>query len=97
MFRTPTGQTGKDAYSYELAAIANTKRELDSRFVRLLTAMKEELPESAEYDQSIASERFPHAILTADKDTIVKQLSMFESVDTFSIGWVQEMLKTLRP
>lgn len=97
MFRTPTGQTGKDAYVYELAAIANEKRELDKRFLRLLTIMKTELPESAEYDMSIATEEFPEAFLTADKDTIVRQLSMYEQADRFSIEWVQEMLATLRP
>lgn len=45
LFRTRTGQTGRDAYINEAAAIANAKRELDARFVALLTAMHDESPE----------------------------------------------------
>lgn len=44
-FRTPTGQTGKDAYSYEAAAIANEQRELNARFRRLVDAVREESPQ----------------------------------------------------
>lgn len=45
MFRTPTGQTGRDAYIFEATAIANAQRELDARFRRLLEAAHSEHPE----------------------------------------------------
>jgi hypothetical protein len=45
MFRTPTGQTGTDAYVYEAAQIANAQRELDARMQDLLTAMHTEQPD----------------------------------------------------
>lgn len=48
-FTTPTGQTGRDAYSYEAAAIANAQRELDARFRRLLEAAHREHPELFAY------------------------------------------------
>jgi hypothetical protein len=44
-FRTPTGQTGPDAYQYEAAAIANAQRELDNRFHRLIDAVRSENPQ----------------------------------------------------
>jgi hypothetical protein len=43
-FRTSTGQTGLDAYVFEAAAIANSKRELDARFRRLRENVAEESP-----------------------------------------------------
>lgn len=45
MFRTPTGQTGKDAYVFEASQIANAQRELDARFKRLRKTVAEEAPE----------------------------------------------------
>jgi len=45
MFRTPTGQTGTDAYVFEAAQIANAQRELDARFTRLRAVIAEEAPE----------------------------------------------------
>lgn len=45
MFRTPTGQTGKDAYVFEAAAIANEMRELTARFQALREVVLEEMPE----------------------------------------------------
>jgi hypothetical protein len=44
-FRTQTGQTGMDAYLFEAAAIANSQRDLDARFKRLLQVVHEEAPE----------------------------------------------------
>lgn len=41
-FRTATGQTGRDAYLFEAAAIANSQRELDARMERLTDAMVNE-------------------------------------------------------
>lgn len=48
-FRTPSGQTGHDAYTFESAAIANAQRELDERFMALLTAAHAEHPEMFEH------------------------------------------------
>lgn len=49
-FTTPTGQTGKDAYVYEAAQIANAQRELDARMKRLLVAAHTEHPELFHYE-----------------------------------------------
>lgn len=49
MFRTNTGQTGRDAYIFEATAIANAQRELDKRFNRLLQAAHSEQPEMFAY------------------------------------------------
>lgn len=43
-FRTPTGQTGRDAYIYEATAIANAQRELNARFHRLIDTVRTERP-----------------------------------------------------
>src|SRR4051794_27029894 len=45
-FTTPTGTTGRDAYIYEAAQIANAQRELDARMARLRTAIAREVPAS---------------------------------------------------
>ena len=45
MFRTATGQTGKDAYINEATAIANAQRDLDDRLRRLCSAIHSEHPE----------------------------------------------------
>ena len=45
MFRTATGQTGKDAYIYEAAQIANAQRELDRRMKLLRETVATEAPE----------------------------------------------------
>lgn len=49
-FRTPTGQTGPDAYEYEAAQIANAQRDLDARFHKLLEAAHSEHPELFEFE-----------------------------------------------
>jgi hypothetical protein len=45
MFRTPTGQTGVDAYVFEATAIANAQRVLDARFKELHATARKEHPE----------------------------------------------------
>jgi len=64
MFRTATGQTGRDAYLNELAALANADRELRARAQRLADAMRAELVTAPDVEASIASERFPDATHT---------------------------------
>jgi len=49
MFRTATGQTGRDAYIYESAQIANAPRELDRRFNELRKIVAAEAPELFEH------------------------------------------------
>lgn len=44
-FRTRSGQTGMDAYVYELTAIANAQRELNARFETLVETVRNEHPE----------------------------------------------------
>ncbi len=43
-FRSATGQTGLDAYTYEATAIANAQRELDERFHSLVNTVRREAP-----------------------------------------------------
>lgn len=47
IFRTATGQTGRDAYVNESAAIANELRELGARWARLQNAIMQEVPDGA--------------------------------------------------
>jgi hypothetical protein len=76
MFRTATGQTSTDAYVYEAAQIANSLRELNRRAERLAAAIVDELPADASCNVSIASERFPDATTTADRDSLTRILPM---------------------
>lgn len=46
MFRTPTGQTGQDAYIYEAAQIMNAQRDLNTRFHRLIETVRKEAPDT---------------------------------------------------
>jgi hypothetical protein len=76
MFRTPTGQTGRDAYVYEAAQIANALRELNARAARLAEAMAAELAPDASCRVSIASESYPDATLNCDRDGLARVLPM---------------------
>ena len=75
-FRTPTGQTGTDAYVYEAAQIKNALRELNARAARLAAAMVDELPEGASCLVSIASENYPDATTTCDREGLTRVLPM---------------------
>lgn len=58
LFRTRTGQTGRDAYINEATAIANAKRELDERTRELLEAMRAEgfaFYHSSDYDPRLGA------------------------------------------
>jgi hypothetical protein len=76
MFRTPTGQTSTDAYIYEAAQISNHLRELNARAARLVDAMIDEMPADASCLVSIASEQYPDATRTADRDALVSMLQL---------------------
>lgn len=73
-FRTPTGQTGADAYIYEAAQIQNALRELDKRAHDLAEAMATELPADASGRWGIASERYPDAYRTFDRESLARVL-----------------------
>lgn len=90
-FRTPTGQTGRNAYVYELAAIQNERRDLDARMKRLTDAMAAELPESATYTHKM-NETYS---VTADIDAIRAILPMAERANSFSFETVNMILSTL--
>ena len=49
-FRTPTGQTGMDAYVYEAAQISNVQRELNARFHCLIDVVRTEQPDVFEHE-----------------------------------------------
>jgi hypothetical protein len=46
MFRTPSGQTGRDAYVFEAASIVNELRELKARWARLQETIETEQPDA---------------------------------------------------
>lgn len=53
-FRTATGQTGRDAYVFTAAKIANAQRELDDEFKALVKVMQNEAPEVFEASTDFA-------------------------------------------
>ncbi len=79
MFRTPSGQTGSDAYAYEAAQIANSLRELNARASRLSQAMAEEIPAGVEIRISIATQRFPDAFLVTQQPSLGRMLAINSS------------------
>ena len=97
IFRTATGQTGRDAYRYELAAIGNSYRELQARFAKLAQTIAAELPNDATGNQSIASDRFPDATMLCDAATYRRQLPMLETLDQFNLEGLRELLASLDP
>lgn len=95
-FRTPTGQTGMDAYIFELAQIENARRELDARILRLTEAIARELPEDAEGSMSIATDKFPDAAIPLDRDGIISQITFHPTADSFTIDHVRETLASIK-
>jgi hypothetical protein len=73
-FRTPTGQTGTDAYIYEAAQIQNHLRELNARAHDLAEAMATELPADASGRWGIASKNYPDAYTTFDRESLARVL-----------------------
>jgi hypothetical protein len=57
MFRTQTGQTGRDAYTYELTAIGNEFRELTARLAKLGQTIADEMPDDATGSRAMGSGR----------------------------------------
>jgi len=96
MFRTPTGQTGKDAYTFEMAAILNAQRELNLRFVRLCNTIAEELPEDASYEHPIPSDKFPDATTTCPREGMVSMLEMLGTPDSFAAETAWRIIHSLK-
>lgn len=92
---TETGQTGADAYAYEVAQIANARRELDARMANLVAVMTRELPETVVTRHSIATDRFPDAWIAGDRDSLVRQLEMNTLADPFCTDFVQDVAMAL--
>lgn len=92
MFRTPSGQTGKTAYTYELAQIMNIHRDLSARMKRLTDAMAEELPEDATYEMNLGTS----GKVTVHRDAIREQLFMCGLANTHSYERVTDILRTLK-
>jgi hypothetical protein len=95
MLRTISGQTGRDAYMFELAQIANARNELDRRMSRLIDAISADLPENATGEMSIASEQFPNATLPLDRAGLVTQLDSCRLADRFSTDYALDLVKRL--
>jgi hypothetical protein len=91
MFRTPTGQTGRDAYRYELAQVENAQRALDERMARLCAAMDAELG-----DDATSGREFGGRVRTVDRVFITRVLAMCGRSDGFSIDTVRELIAHLR-
>lgn len=75
-FRTPTGQTGTDAYIYEAAQIRNCLRELNARAAHLAAVMADEMPDDTVLRWPIPSERFPDATTPVDAESLRGILAM---------------------
>lgn len=92
VFRTATGQTGRDAYIYELAAIRNAARELNARASRLYATMRRELPAEASSQHSLGDYTTP-----IDRETIGSMLEFCEQLgnDPVAFETVEEILEHL--
>jgi hypothetical protein len=91
-FRTATGQTGRDAYRYELAQIANAKRELDRRIDALAETIARELPEDATTTRQIG-----RRAATIDRDGMRRMLGMATGADRFTLDLMTELIVNLKP
>lgn len=94
MFRTQTGQTGKEAYQYELAALRNSKRALERQMTHLIEVIKSELSLDATSTHQLG-ESGPHVPI--EYDTIIRMLDFnLDSVDSVSLDLMQELIDNLQ-
>jgi hypothetical protein len=91
MFRTASGQTGTDAYAFELAQIINQRHELDARMSRLVDNMTAELTPHATA-QHVMSEKLT---ITMQKDTIISIIDMARQADGFGFETLRDVIDTL--
>lgn len=89
-FRTPTGQTGKDAYVYELSAIRNSLRDLERRFAALGETIARETPDGATAEHEIGGRAFP-----IDAETI-RTLARFDAQDLALLNDLTALVNTLK-
>jgi len=92
MFRTQTGQTGRDAYIYELAAIRNARRALDRQMLHLIEVMTAELPRDAKSSWEMTA---GYRVET-DRDTILRMIELSTLADDVSMDTVAEILENLQ-
>lgn len=93
MLRTITGQTGKDAYKYELQGLANAKRSLERKMTQLIDAICDELPADAKSSWRMTSD---HSV-EVDKANIIRMLEMWrDSVDPVAFETVKEIIDNLQ-
>lgn len=93
MLRTHTGQTGRDAYQYELAALVNAKRDLENRMSQLIDTICEELPADATSHWEMAA---GHNV-QLKKEDIVKMLTMWkDSIDPVCLETAQTIIANLQ-
>jgi len=91
MFRTSTGQTGRDAYKYELAQIENSYRELNERMARLCAAMDEELPPTASSGRFFAGR-----VREVPRNSISALLSCSGYTDPVCFNTMRELIRELK-
>jgi hypothetical protein len=74
-YRTISGQTGRDAYVFELAQMSNKLRELKTQWQQLCETIADDLPEGTTGKLPIPSDKFPDATLPLDRDALISQIS----------------------
>lgn len=89
-FRTASGLTGKDAYTFELAQIRNQHRELKARLARLTETIVAELPDAATSTHELGTFES-----TIDSDTIRRMLPMF-TLDDMSLQDYTNLVRNLQ-
>src|SRR6184192_1914070 len=92
-FRTQTGQTGRNAYLYELTHIDSARRRLDRRFNELRAAIVLELPADAMSSFPIPSEAYPDARLDIDREGIARRLAPLVSADRRSVEQTRDLVR----
>ena len=95
-FRTPTGQTGPDAYMYEAAQISNHLRALNARAARLAAMMAAEMPEDVSHVRwSISSPKYPDATSAMSRDALIRVLDISGyAVDAPLLGSIARAIST---
>ena len=95
--RTPTGQTGRDAYIYELAGMANKLHALKREWHALCEAIAADIPQDATSVIPIPSDVFPDATLPIDAGQIQAQISFSgQMLDVSMIGRVMEIVNAMK-
>lgn len=89
-YRTVSGQTGRSAYVYELAAIANARRALDQEMSKLIDIITAELPEDFTTNPPLGDTGFCPEV---PRENAVSMLNMCRLADEFSTDSAMELIK----